>query len=105
MERIGNKVSYIKKPFARYGFVSLGLSLAALCFTAGAIFLGYLTQGGAPLSAGAVGLSGILFDLAAIVYGILAFFEKEKNHLIAKVSFLAAGVILFVWVVMIIVAV
>lgn len=32
MERIGNKVSYIKKPFAKNSFVAAGLAAAALLF-------------------------------------------------------------------------
>ena len=61
MERIGNKVSYIKKPFAKNSFV-------------------------------------------AVVYGVFAMMEKEKNYLLAKISLAAAGILLLVWVLMIVFA-
>ncbi len=53
MERIGNKVSYIKKPFAKNSFVAAGLAAAALVFYAAAISFSYYTQGNAPLAAAA----------------------------------------------------
>ena len=57
MERIGNKVSYIKKPFAKNSFVAAGLAAAALLFYAAAIGLSYHTQGNAPLAAAALGFA------------------------------------------------
>ena len=41
MERIGNKVSYIKKPLAKNSFVAAGLVAAALLFYAAAIGFSY----------------------------------------------------------------
>ena len=55
MERIGNKVSYIKKPLAKNSFVAAGLVAAALLFYAAAIGFSYHTQGNAPLAAAALG--------------------------------------------------
>ena len=46
MERIGNKVSYIKKPLAKNSFVAAGLVAAALLFYAAAIGLSYLRDDG-----------------------------------------------------------
>ena len=54
MERIGNKVSYIKKPFAKNSFVAAGLAAAALVFYTAAISFSYYTQGNAPLAAAAL---------------------------------------------------
>ena len=54
MERIGNKVSYIKKPFAKNSFVAAGLAAAALVFYAAAISFSYYTQGNAPLAAAGI---------------------------------------------------
>ena len=39
MERIGNKVSYIKKPLAKNSFVAAGLVAAALLFLAAVLLL------------------------------------------------------------------
>ena len=60
MERIGNKVSYIKKPLAKNSFVAAGLVAAALLFYAAAIGFSYHTQGNAPLAAAALGFCSII---------------------------------------------
>ena len=92
MERIGNKVSYIKKPFAKNSFVAAGLSFS------------YYTQGNAPLAAAALGFCSIIIAVSSVVYGVFAMMEKEKNYLLAKISLAAAGILLLVWVLMIVFA-
>ena len=79
MERIGNKVSYIKKPFAKNSFVAAGL-------------------------AAALGFCSIIIAVSSVVYGVFAMMEKEKNYLLAKISLAAAGILLLVWVLMIVFA-
>ena len=81
MERIGNKVSYIKKPFAKNSFVAAGLAAAALVFYAAAISFSYYTQGNAPLAAAALGFCSIIIAVSSVVYGVFAMMEKEKNFL------------------------
>ena len=103
MERIGNKVSYIKKPFAKNSFVAAGLA-AALVFYAAAISFSYYTQGNAPLAAAALGFCSIIIAVSSVVYGVFAMMEKEKNYLLAKISLAAAGILLLVWVLMIVFA-
>ena len=102
MERIGNKVSYIKKPFAKNSFVAAGLAAAALVFYAAAISFSYYTQGNAPLAAAALGFCSIIIAVSSVVYGVFAM--KEKNYLLAKISLAAAGILLLVWVLMIVFA-
>ena len=97
MERIGNKVSYIKKPLAKNSFVA-----AALLFYAAAIGLSYHTQGNAPLAAAALGFCSIITAVSSVVYGIFAMMEKEKNYILAKICLAAAGILLLVWVLMIV---
>ena len=99
MERIGNKVSYIKKPLAKNSFVA-----AALLFYAAAIGLSYHTQGNAPLAAAALGFCSIIIAVSSVVYGVFAMMEKEKNYLLAKISLAAAGILLLVWALMIVFA-
>ena len=99
MERIGNKVSYIKKPLAKNSFVT-----AALLFYAAAIGLSYHTQGNAPLAAAALGFCSIITAVSSVVYGIFAMMEKEKNYILAKICLAAAGILLLVWVLMIVFA-
>ena len=99
MERIGNKVSYIKKPLAKNSFVA-----AALLFYAAAIGLSYHTQGNAPLAAAALGFCSIIIAVSSVVYGIFAMMEKEKNYILAKICLAAAGILLLVWALMIVFA-
>ena len=104
MERIGNKVSYIKKPFAKNSFVAAGLAAAALVFYAAAISFSYYTQGNAPLAAAALGFCSIVTAAASLIYGILALLEKEKNYRIAKVSTAIAGIEILIWLIIIVIA-
>ena len=99
MERIGNKVSYIKKPLAKNSFVA-----AALLFYAAAIGFSYHTQGNAPLAAAALGFCSIITAASSVVYGIFAMMEKEKNYILAKICLAAAGILLLVWALMIVFA-
>ena len=99
MERIGNKVSYIKKPLAKNSFVAAGLVVYAA-----AIGFSYHTQGNAPLAAAALGFCSIITAVSSVVYGIFAMMEKEKNYILAKICLAAAGILLLVWALMIVFA-
>ena len=104
MERIGNKVSYIRKPLAQYSFVSLGLIVAAYVFGVIAVALSYQSMGAAPMTAAALGLCSIVTTISSIVYGIFSFFEKEKNYILAKVCLVFAGVAVCFWLVVVVAA-
>lgn len=104
MERIGNKVSYIKKPLAKYSLVSAGLLAAAGVFCILAVGLSYQAQGNAPLVAAALGFCSILSSISSLAYGSFSFFEKEKNYLLAKICLLGAGIVTFFWFVVIVAA-
>ena len=101
MERIGNKVSYIRKPLARYSFVAVGLIVMSYVFGTAAVGLSYQNQGDAPLMAAALGLCSIVTALSSIVYGVFSFFEKEKNYILAKVCLVFAGMAMCFWLVVI----
>lgn len=104
MERIGNKVSYIKRPLAKASFVSAGLAVVSLVLTVASVGISYYTRGNVPLSVAALGFCGILTGVISLMYGIFSFFEKEKNYLLAKISLAAAGMVLFVWIVIMVIA-
>lgn len=104
MERIGNKISYIRKPLARYSYVSAGLTAACYLLGGIAVALSYQNQGNAPLVAAALGFCSILVGGSAIAYGIFSFFEKEKNYLLAKISLVIAGIGIGFWLVVIVAA-
>lgn len=104
MERIGNKVSYIRKPLAKYSLVSAGFAVASYLLAVAAIVLSYFAQGNAPLTAAAFGFCSILTSVSSGVYGIFSFFEKEKNYLLAKICLVAVGIVVFFWLVVILIA-
>ena len=104
MERIGNKVSYIRKPLAKYSFVSVGLVAASYIFAAVSVFLSYQAQGNAPMVSAALGLCSILTAISSIVYGVFSFFEKDKNYILARICLVAAGIAAFFWLVIIVVS-
>lgn len=104
MQKIGNKVSYLRKPLAKYSFVAAGLAAAAYLLAIVSLGLSYQTQGDAPLSAAAFALSSMLTSISSIVYGIFSFFEKEKNYLLAKICFVLAGIMVFFWMIVMIAA-
>lgn len=101
MERIGNKVSYIRKPLAKYSFVSLGLIVAAYVFGTVAVALAYQSMGDAPMTAAALGLCSIVTTISSVIYGIFSFFEKEKNYILAKVCLVFAGIAVCFWLVVV----
>lgn len=104
MERIGNKISYIRKPLAKYSFVAAGLIVACYVFGAAAVMLSYQSHGDAPMTAAALGLCSILTALSGIAYGVFALFEKEKNYILAKVCLVLAGIAMCFWLVVIVAA-
>lgn len=104
MERIGNKISYIRKPLAKYSFVAVGLIAACYVFGAVAVYLSYQNQGDAPMTAAALGLCSILTALSSIAYGVFSFFEKEKNYILAKICLVLAGIAMCFWLVVIVAA-
>ena len=104
MQRIGNKVSYIKKPLAKASLVAAGLAAVSLLFGAAALALGYVTGGNAPLVAAALGFCSILTAASSLVYGIVSFLVKEKNYILAKASLIAAGILVVLWLAVIFIA-
>ena len=103
MERIGNKISYIRKPLSKYSMVAIGLIAASYIFGFCAVALSYQNQGDAPLLAAALGLCSIVTTCSAIAYGIFSFFEKEKNYVLARISLVLAAMAVCFWLVVLIV--
>ena len=104
MQRIGNKVSYIRKPLAKYSLVSAGLTAVSFLFCGMAIGIACHAQGDAPHYAAALGFCSLLTAGAAAAYGIFSFFEKEKNYLLAKICLGCSGTLMFCWLVMILIS-
>lgn len=104
MQRIGNKVSYIKKPLAKASLVAAGLAAVSLHLWSRRPGLGYVTGGMQPLVAAALGFCSILTAASSLVYGIFSFLEKEKNYILAKASLIAAGILVVLWLAVIFIA-
>ena len=90
MRQIGNKVSYVKNPFAKNSFYCLGLGIASVK-NAG--------QGG--LNTGAYGFSSMAAAIMGLWYGILSFTEDDCNYILARIGMALEGIILLVWVIII----
>ena len=101
MRQIGDKVSYVRNPFARHSFGCLGLGLLSLALTAASLYLSVMSAGQGGLNTGACGFSGIVAAAAGIWYGLLAFSEKERNYILARIGIGLEVVLLIVWAVII----
>lgn len=104
VERIGNKVSYIKKPLAQSSYPAVILAAVALGFMAASVGIAYHTRGNAPLAAAAFGFCSIVTALASLVYCVMSFLEREKNYRLARISTAVAGTLVVVWLIIIVAA-
>lgn len=105
MRHVGNKVSYVRHPFARNSYFSLGLAVLSLCLSGGSVGLSVSRAGEGGMMTGALGFSAIAAAGAGLWFCLLAMMEKEKNYILAKISAALCGVILILWLMVIIVGV
>ena len=94
MRQIGNKVSYVKNPFAKNSFYCLGLGIASLLLGALSMYFSVKNAGQGGLNTGAYGFSSMAAAIMGLWYGILSFTEDDCNYILA-------GIILLVWVIII----
>lgn len=92
------KISYIRKPFARRSFVALPFGAAALVCCIVSLALSVRLQGSGGLNVAAWGLSSMIFSVVALVYGLLSFLEKEKNYILARIAAGIGGVLAVFWI-------
>ena len=97
------KISYIRKPLARRGKMALILALGATAFGGVGGYLAGHGNGTAGLNVGAIGFSSLLFSLVSLWYGWLAFLERNRNYLMARVSLAVSGLWAVFWVCMVII--
>lgn len=95
------RVSYVKKQMAGRSKVSFGLAAAALLLFGASMGAAIQSQGRAPVSAAGMGLSSLLVSIVGSVYAIMAFREKDKNYILAKISLFFCGTLVIVWLIMI----
>lgn len=103
MKYVGNKVSYIRHPFARNSYWSLGLGAVSLGLTAASMALSVVNGGQGGLVTGALGFSGIAAALMGFWFSFLSFGEKEKNYMLAKIGTGLCLVAVIFWLMIIIV--
>ena len=80
------KISYIKKPMARNGFICLGLAAVALFLCLTGLGISIRNQGNTPVGGTAVCFSSFLFAVFGVIYGWASFQEEEKNYILAKIG-------------------
>lgn len=90
--------SYIKNPFCRNGWYSLGLSLAAFLLTQAVCFFAVKNAGNIGMTTAALGISSVLIDLVSFVFISLSFKEKQKNYSFAVIALITALLVLVEWV-------
>ncbi|MCB7320986.1 hypothetical protein [Lacrimispora sp. 210928-DFI.3.58] len=102
MKFVGDKISYVKNPFAKHSYYCLGLAVISLGLGIASIYLSVIQAGQGGLNTGALGFSSIVASLMGIWYGILSFGEKERNYILARIGIAVSIVLLIVWAVIII---
>lgn len=105
MKHVGNKVSYIRHPFAAHSYISLGTSVLCLALTAASLWMSVAQEGQGGMITGALGFSAMVSAGIGLWFSLLSFMEKEKNYILAKISLGICGVILILWVMIIIVGI
>ncbi|MBO6269211.1 MAG: calcium:proton exchanger [Clostridium sp.] len=98
-----NRVSYIRKPLAENGYLCLGLACAAVAMGAAGMYLSVINQGNSPLSVVAICFASMVFSGLSVYIGVLAFKEKDKNTVLAKIGAGIGGILLIQWLLMLLV--
>ena len=102
MKQIGDKVSYVRNPFAGNSYYSLVLALAGLALGAASMYLSVSSAGQGGMNTGALGFSSIAAALMGIWFGAVSFAEKDRNYILAKIGLSISLVLVIVWGVIII---
>lgn len=102
MKQIGDKVSYVRNPFARNSYYCLVLAVVSLALAGASMYLSVTRAGQGGLNTGALGFSSIVAALMGMWYGLLSFAEKERNYILAKIGLSICLVLLIVWSVIVI---
>jgi hypothetical protein len=99
------RVSYIRKPFAKRSFLSLGLAVGALVLGIIGIISSVMAEGQAQLNVAAVCFCSLLISIFSLVYGVLSFFEREKKYILSKIGMGISLGLIILWAVLIIIGI
>ncbi len=97
MKLIGNRISYLRNPFARHSFFCLGWAVLGAALAAASMYLSVRAGGQGGPNTGALGLSSVIAALVSVWYGLLSFAEREKNYLLARIGVAVGIVLLLAW--------
>ncbi|MCD7908621.1 MAG: hypothetical protein LUH04_13260 [Clostridium sp.] len=104
MKYVGDKVSYIRHPFAKNSYFSLVLGLVCMLLATISMILSVRSAGQGDLVTGALGFSSIAAAIMGIWFGLISFMEKEKNYILAKIGVGIALVVIIFWLMVLVVA-
>lgn len=102
MRQVGDKVSYVRNPFARNSYYCLVLAVLGLALCAASMYLSVTMAGQGGLNTGAYGFSSLVAALMGLWYGVRSFMEKDRNYILAKIGISISIVLVIVWAVIII---
>ncbi|MCD7994625.1 MAG: hypothetical protein LUK37_23730 [Clostridia bacterium] len=102
MRQVGDKVSYVKNPFARNSYFCLTLAVLGLALGAASMYLSVTRAGQGGLNTGVYGFSSLAAALMGLWYGGCSFMEKDRNYILAKIGISISVVLVIVWAVIII---
>lgn len=97
MKQVGKKVSYVREPFAKNSFYSLGISILSFGLAAASIYLSVSNAGQGGLNTGAFGFASMIAAILGIWYGILSFMEKDGKYILARIGIGISVVLVIVW--------
>ena len=80
MKYVGDKVSYIRHPFAKNSYFSLGLGLVCMLLATGTMIVSVRNAGQAGLITGALGFSSIVAAVMGIWFGFIFYGERKKLY-------------------------
>ena len=99
---VGDKVSYVRNPFARNSYYCLTLAVLGLALGTASMYLSVARAGQGGLNTGAYGFSSLVAALMGLWYGVRSFMEKDRNYILAKIGISICVVLVIVWAVIII---
>lgn len=96
------RISYIRRPLAKRSIVACALVIVSLALLYFSLSAAVRSAGQAGLNAGAMGFCSFLTAFCGLCYSGTAFFEADRNYLLAKIMLAVSGVLVIGWAVVII---
>lgn len=103
MKQVGDRVSYVRNPFAKNSYYGLGLAAVGLALGAAGMYLSVSTGGNGGLNTGALGISSLAAAIMGLWHSLRSFREKERNYILAKIGLSISLALVIIWTVIIII--